>query len=164
MTCGSPSAWHVSRAAITASGEQQARSESGPAGSSQSRSVTPIAFGPARSSATALSTPPLIATATRSGSAVGAEHLRERVCERVGRERLTGHGGRLEQCQAGERPGQAGRVRLDDPVAVDLEPHERELLAASGISENLHRASVAPDPRLWEADRPFRGLRAIGIR
>jgi len=53
---------------MTASGEQHARSESGPAGSSQSLSVTPIARGPALSSATALSTPPLIATATRSGS------------------------------------------------------------------------------------------------
>ena len=65
VTCGSPSRWQVSRAAITDSGEQQARSESGPFGSSQSRSVTPTAFGAARSSATALSTPPLIATAVR---------------------------------------------------------------------------------------------------
>src|SRR5689334_22090683 len=63
-----PSRWHVARAAITASGEQQARSASGPCGSSQSRRVTPIAFWPARSSATALSTPPLIATATRPGA------------------------------------------------------------------------------------------------
>ena len=69
VTCGRPSTWHVSRAAITALGEQQARSVSGPAGSIQSLSVTPSACGPARSSATALSTPPLIATATRSGSA-----------------------------------------------------------------------------------------------
>src|SRR5207248_1447216 len=59
VTCGRPSAWHVSRAAITASGEQQARSASGPSGSSHRRSVTPIASGPARRSATALSTPPL---------------------------------------------------------------------------------------------------------
>ena len=57
---------------MTASGEQQARSESGPAGSSQSLSVTPIARGPARSSATALSTPPLIATAIRPGSGAAA--------------------------------------------------------------------------------------------
>ena len=65
MTCGTPSAWHVSRAAITASGEQHARSASGPKGSSHRRSVTPTAFGNARRSATALSTPPLIATAVR---------------------------------------------------------------------------------------------------
>src|SRR5207302_1740442 len=60
-----PSRWHVSRAAMTASGEQHARSALGPAGSSHRRSVTPTAFGNARSSATALSTPPLIATAVR---------------------------------------------------------------------------------------------------
>ena len=45
--------------------KQQARSESGPSGSSQSRRVTPIAFGKDLSSVTALSTPPLIATAMR---------------------------------------------------------------------------------------------------
>ncbi len=67
MTWGSPSAWHVSRARTTASGEQHARSALGPAGSSQSRRVTPTASAPARTSATALSTPPLIATATRPG-------------------------------------------------------------------------------------------------
>ena len=39
----------------------------GPAGSSQSRSVTPTASGRARGRVTALSTPPLIATATRPG-------------------------------------------------------------------------------------------------
>src|SRR5690242_17352474 len=52
---------------MTASGEQHARSESGPSGSSQSRRVTPTAFGSERRRATALSTPPLIATATRPG-------------------------------------------------------------------------------------------------
>ena len=61
----------VARAAATASLEQHARSAVGPSGSCQRRSVTPSALGPARSSATALSTPPLIATATlpRSGAA-----------------------------------------------------------------------------------------------
>src|SRR5207253_2301823 len=64
---GAPSAWPASRATTTAAGEQQARCASGPAGSSHSRSVTPTAFGRARRSATALSTPPLIATAVRPG-------------------------------------------------------------------------------------------------
>jgi hypothetical protein len=45
VACGTPSAWQVSRAVITASGEQQARSAFGPSGSSQRRSVTPIASG-----------------------------------------------------------------------------------------------------------------------
>ena len=48
--------------------EQHARSGSGPRGSSQRRSVTPTASGRARSRATALSTPPLIATAMRPGA------------------------------------------------------------------------------------------------
>ena len=68
MKCGSPRRWQASRAASTALGEQHARSESGPCGSIQRRRVTPTAPGPARSSATALSTPPLIATAVRPGA------------------------------------------------------------------------------------------------
>ena len=69
--CGTPRAWHAERAARTDCGEQHARSESGAAGSIQSRSVTPTAWAPdstALRSATALSTPPDIATATRPGS------------------------------------------------------------------------------------------------
>ena len=46
---------------------------SGPAGSCQSRSVTPTASDPARSSVTALSTPPLIATAIRPGPGCAAK-------------------------------------------------------------------------------------------
>ena len=62
------SAWQADRAARTDEGEQQARSESGAAGSIHSRSVTPTGSSPAStafSSATAESTPPLIATAIR---------------------------------------------------------------------------------------------------
>ena len=86
--------------------------------------------------------------AHRDGDPVGVglcpEHLSECVRERVGRECLAGHGSRLERRQAGQRPGQAGRVGVDDPVAVDREPHERELGAASGISEDLdHLSSLA---------------------
>ena len=68
VTCGMPRAWQARRAASTALGEQQARSVSDAFGSIQRRSVTPTAPGPALSSATALSTPPLIATAVRPGS------------------------------------------------------------------------------------------------
>ena len=87
--------------------------------------MTPIACGPARRSATALSTPPLIATATRSAMRRGAEDRPERVRERVHRERLAADRGRLEQRQpaevarrarprrrrrSGRRPGAAGRA------------------------------------------------------
>ena len=162
MTCGSPSAWQVSRAAITASGEQQARSESGPAGSSQSRSVTPIGFRPGAEERDGA----VDAAAHRDGDplgvVVGAEDLRERIRERVGRERLAGDGGRLEQRQPGERPGHSGRVGLDDPVAVDDEPDERELLAARGVSDNFeHLSSLATKTPASPAAAggPFRGLR-----
>ena len=67
-TCGTPSAWQAARAARTDCGEQQARSPSGAPGSIHSRRVTPTGSRPAStafSSATAESTPPDIATATR---------------------------------------------------------------------------------------------------
>ena len=145
VTCGSPSRWQVSRAAITASGEQQARSASGPSGSSQRRSVTPIAFRPARSSATALSTPPLIATAVRAGDALGAEDRADRVRERVDRERLAADRRRLEQRQPGERPLEPGRVRLDDAVAVDAQAHGRPVAVARRVSEGSRSCGHGSD-------------------
>ena len=99
--------------------------------------MTPIALGPARSSATALSTPPLIATAIRPGSGGAVKTCGERVRKRVGGERLARHRGGLEQRQPGERPRQPGRVGFDDPVAVDREPHECELGPARGVSDDL---------------------------
>ena len=113
-------------------------------GSSHSRSVTPTASGRARSSATALSTPPLIATAVRPALRLGAEDRAERVRERVDRERLAADRGRLEQRQAGERPLEPGRVRLDDPVAVDEQANRSPLAVARRVSEGLdHRRTVA---------------------
>ena len=143
-----PSPWQVSRAAITASGEQQARSESGASGSIQSRSVTPIAAGPARSSATALSTPPLIATATRSGSGSAPEDRPDRVRERVDGERLAADGGRFEQRQADERAVEAVGVGLDDSVAVEREPNESPVAPRECVSGHLdHRSRLAERAR-----------------
>ena len=139
MTCGSPSRWHVSRAAITASGEQHARSALGPAGSSQSRSVTPIAFGAARSSATALSTPPLIATAMRPAAGAAANDRGDRVRKRIRGERLARHGGRLEQREADERPLETRRVGLDDDVVLDDQPHGGVVLAARGVADQFEQ-------------------------
>ena len=59
----------------------------------------------------------------------GVEHLSEGVRERVRRERVAGHRGRFEQRQPGERPGEPGRVGVDDLVAVHREPHEGEVAA-----------------------------------
>ena len=87
--------------------------------------MTPIAPGPARSSATALSTPPLIATATRPGRGCGAEGLAERVRKRVDRQLVAADRGSLEQRQALERALEALGLGADDPVALDAEPHER---------------------------------------
>ena len=77
----------LARAAITARRRAARPLGVGPFGSSQSRSVTPTASGPALSSATALSTPPLIATATRPRRA-RRDDRPDRVRERVGGERL----------------------------------------------------------------------------
>ena len=86
-------------AAITAAGEQQARSASGPAGSSQSRSVTPTAGRPALQQRDRA----VDAAAHRDGDALGvrrrAEHRRERVRERVDGKRLAADGSRLEKRQ-----------------------------------------------------------------
>ena len=134
---GSPRRWHVSRAAMTASGEQQARSALGPAGSSHRRSVTPIASAGARSSATALSTPPLIATATRPGNRRGAEDGRDRVRERIRRKRLAGDGCGLEQGQPGQAAAKPRRVCLDDPLAVEKQADDGVVLAAGGVADQL---------------------------
>ena len=144
VTCGSPSAWQVSRAAMTASGEQQARSESGPAGSSQSRSVTPIALRPGAEQ--------------RDGAVDAAAHrdrdaLRDRA--RRGRPRPIAFASASaasvspapqppRAASAREGRVEPGRVGVDDPVALDREPHERELGAARGVSDDLdHPLSLA---------------------
>ena len=140
---------------MTLSGEQHARSESGPSGSSHRRSVTPTASGSERRSATALSTPPLIATATRPGDGAAREGGPERVRERVDRERLAADGRRLEQRQAREVALEPGRVGVDDPVAVHAQPDGRPLAVAARVSER----SPAGSP--YRGARPRRPNRAI---
>ena len=106
--------------------------------------MTPIASGPARSSATALSTPPLIATATRPGFGSARKTCAERVRERVDRELVAADGGRLEQRQAVERPLQPLGLGADDPVSLDGQPHERPAPVTRGISDDLdHRSRLA---------------------
>jgi hypothetical protein len=105
--------------------------------------------GPARRSATALSTPPLIATATRSGRR-GAEGRADRVRERVDGERLAGHGGRLEQrepARAAREPGaSASTIRRRR-----RQPDERATRRPRGVSDELdHRITVAASPPAHE--------------
>ena len=81
------------------------------------------------------------ATAHRNGDAARrrgrGEDRRDRVRERVGRERLTRNRGGLEQRETDERPLETGCIGLDDPVAVQRQPHGGVLLAARGISDQL---------------------------
>jgi hypothetical protein len=81
------------------------------------------------------------AAAHRDGHAAGgrssAKDGTDRVRERIDRERLAADPRRLEERQPCRRPLEPGRVRLDDPVAVDREANERELAAARGVSEDL---------------------------
>ena len=153
MTCGSPSRWHVSRAAITASGEQQARSALGPAGSSQRRSVTPIAFGAARRSATALSTPPLIATATRPGAGAAVKTGPIAFASASAASVSPGTAAASSRVRPVERPREARSVGLDDAVAVDEQPHSGVVVAAGGVADQLER---------WHGMR-LAGLQAVSV-
>ena len=59
-----------------------------------------------------------------------AKDRRDRVCERVDGKRRASDRRRLEQGQALQRPLEPRRVRGDDPVPVNSESDERELVAA----------------------------------
>jgi hypothetical protein len=92
------------------------------------------------------------AAAHRDGDAARrrrrAEHGPDCVRERVGRERLAADARRLEQRQPGEVAVEARRVRLDDPVAGDAEPHRSPLAAATGVSKDLVHAETVDEPSL----------------
>ena len=89
------------------------------------------------------------AAAHRDGRAVRigrrGDHRPDRVRERVGRERLAGHGGSLEQRQPDEVALEPGRVGGDDPLPVDAQPDGGPVAVARRIAEELaHAASVPP--------------------
>ena len=74
-----------------------------------------------------------------------AKHGSDRVRQRVGGQRLATDGGRLEKGEPNEGPLEPRRVGLDDALAVDREPDERELARAGGVSEDLdHALRLAP--------------------
>ena len=119
-----PRAWAPARARRTVSGEQHERSAAAADGSCQRRMVTPTTSRPrSRSSiaATALSTPPLIATATRPSRASGSPTAPRRVEAHASNARATASsttprrgGGRRRARRArrrGRRPTAAARRR-----------------------------------------------------
>ena len=72
------------------------------------------------------------------------ERRRQRVREGVDGERLAADRRSLEQCQPDERPLEPVRIRVDDPVALDAEAHQRKVAPARGIAEQLqHRSRLA---------------------
>ena len=74
------------------------------------------------------------------GTGGGLEHLADRAGERVGGERLPGTAADSSSVSPGERLLEPGRVRVDDPVAVDPKPDERNLAIPRRIPDNLdHR-------------------------
>ena len=105
-----------------------------------------------------------------AGPVRGREHGRDRVRERVGGERLAGHGRGLEQREADERPLEAGRVGSDDPVALDGQPDRGVLGAARGVADQLERRHAvrlpAGRPRALRgrAGAYGRPSRAAGVR
>ena len=125
------------RAARTASGEQQARSTSGPSGSIQRRSVTPTAPVPAREERNRRVDAAAHRHRDPAGVGARADDRPEGVRERVHGQRLAADRGRLEQREPAQVVRQAVRVGVDDPVAVDPEPDERELRAARRVSDQL---------------------------
>ena len=79
------------------------------------------------------------------GIRIRPEDLRERICERVRGERLSGDGRSFEQRQARERARHARRVGVHDPVAVDREPHKGELLSPRRIPDDFEHADQPSD-------------------
>ena len=122
--------------------------------------MTPTAPGPAFRSATALSTPPLIATAVRSALGAAPDGRADRVRERVGRERVAADRSCLEQGQAGELPVEPGRVGADDPLPVDPEPNGGPVPAARGVSEELDHAASVASPLVRTGTTPERAFDA----
>ena len=139
------------RAVSTACGEQQLRSPS-PSWSAQSLRVTATTSctvrAASRCAATALSTPPLIATSIRlwpggpGGASLRARAVRQRPVQRVGREV---RGVELAGRQAAEL---AVRPRCRDPCGV-----ERRFSSSASTTHALPAASVAPQPSASKVTR-----------
>src|SRR6185437_1810332 len=90
------------------------------------------------------------ATPVRARAETGSESVRERVDGKG----LAAHGGGFEQGQTAEIAVEAGRVGVDDAVAVDAEPDECPVVPPSGVPDQLlHRSTVARSVKGAEA--PF---------
>jgi hypothetical protein len=82
------------------------------------------------------------------------KHLAERRGKRVDGERIATDRSGFEQRQTDERPVDPRRVRRNDSVALDAEPHCTPRSAACRVSESLdaHHARLAPEKVLHPAD------------
>ncbi len=114
----------------------------------------------ARSSATALSTPPLIATATRLGSSGASTADSRAVASASAASRPPGTAGCLERCQAVHVPHESANARplardVDDASVRNSEPNPRPLVSRSGVAEELPHVST-----LAQAARRARSLAA----
>ena len=105
-----------------------------------------MASGSERVSVTALSTPPLIATAVRVGEWRGPEHRADRGGQRVSDEVGARHGGSLQEAQPAEILGKPLGVRVDDPLAVQPQAHGSPVAAPRRVTEQLHPVRVRPPP------------------
>ena len=72
-----------------------------------------------------------------AGVGSGREDRADRIRERVRGEDVARHRRGLEEGEPGERALEARSVSVDDPVAVDEQPHEAVLVAAGGIADQL---------------------------
>jgi hypothetical protein len=81
----------------------------------------------------------------------GVNRRADRVRERVHRERLSRHGGRLEEREPDERTRDARRVGRDDHIVLNGEPDERPVPASRRVSDELdHQITVAASPPAHE--------------
>ena len=141
VTCGIPSRWQVSRAAITAAGEQQTRSlaadvrDRSRAGASRRRRPRPPRGAPPRCRPRRSSRPPSAPASARARIAGPIAFASASTASVSPADRR-----RLEQRQPDEVALEPGRVGSDDPLPVDLEPDGGPVAAARRISEELgHR-------------------------
>ena len=109
--------------------------------------MTPIAFGKDLSSATALSTPPLIATATRPALRGARKTGPIALASASTGKRLPANGSSLEQSQPNKRTIEPGSISLDNALAIKRQPHKRELGTTRRITNELnHKLRLAAIP------------------
>ena len=101
--------------------------------------MTPIAFGAARRSATALSTPPLIATAIRPGAGAAVNTGAIAFASASAASVSPGTAAASSSVRPTSGRSRTRRVGLDDALALDREAHRRVLVSAGGVADQLEQ-------------------------